>query len=389
MAPANVPTQTVFSPSTAAPPHGLREDENARVSRPASPRKDESGDTRMGSPSPDRSGRISPSRRTFRTASPSRPSPIVLDPIETPLTTVRPFPSPTTTRSYSTSHLPQPAARRSFPLASPAPPRPQRLLHSASQSAIQPAIKTSHTHPIHISSMLPPDLLAKVSSSIFAVLPAAEAPAEGPWHVAQAPDLANTEAAPPSPQIGNLFLSSCPGKKVRLTGPVVEGSRSAICRDLKLDLVRAKSAPYNVQVVICCLDDAELEFLGVPWAEYEEVAAELGLAVIRIPLGEGLAPASIPEIDQVVGQVILDHTLRGRSMLVHCRGGVRRSKRILSRLMRDAQVGRAGSIAVCWYAKLGLAGNLQTDAVDALVRQAVLWLRERRRCVRLERDGAL
>lgn len=38
--------------------------------------------------------------------------------------------------------------------------------------------------------------------------------------------------------IGNLLLSSCPGKKVRLDGPV--RGRAAICRDLKLDLGRIK-----------------------------------------------------------------------------------------------------------------------------------------------------
>ena len=46
----------------------------------------------------------------------------------------------------------------------------------------------------------------------------------------------------PQPQInlgiGNLLLSSCPGKKVRLEGPV--RGRATICRDLKLDLQRIK-----------------------------------------------------------------------------------------------------------------------------------------------------
>lgn len=36
----------------------------------------------------------------------------------------------------------------------------------------------------------------------------------------------------------NLLLSSCPGKKVRLTGPV--NGRSAVCRDLQQDLRRMK-----------------------------------------------------------------------------------------------------------------------------------------------------
>jgi hypothetical protein len=39
--------------------------------------------------------------------------------------------------------------------------------------------------------------------------------------------------------IGNLYLSSCPGKKVRLNGPIK--GRGAICRDLGADLARVKS----------------------------------------------------------------------------------------------------------------------------------------------------
>lgn len=36
--------------------------------------------------------------------------------------------------------------------------------------------------------------------------------------------------------VGNFLLSSCPGKKVRLSGPVK--GRGAICRDLRRDLER-------------------------------------------------------------------------------------------------------------------------------------------------------
>ena len=39
-----------------------------------------------------------------------------------------------------------------------------------------------------------------------------------------------------APAIGNLLLSSCPGKKVRLDGPIQ--GRIGICRDLKRDLER-------------------------------------------------------------------------------------------------------------------------------------------------------
>ncbi|RDB24873.1 hypothetical protein Hypma_008087 [Hypsizygus marmoreus] len=145
----------------------------------------------------------------------------------------------------------------------------------------------------------------------------------------------------PSPQspsltIGNLFLSSCPGKKVRLQGPVK--GRTGVCRDLDTDLKRIKE--LGVGCIICCLDDGELEFLGAPWSEYENSAKSNGIDVLRIPTPEGLAPLAPTFLDAHLTKVINTYTLRGIPVLVHCRGGV----------------GRAGVIACCWLIRLGLCG---------------------------------
>lgn len=116
-------------------------------------------------------------------------------------------------------------------------------------------------------------------------------------------------------KIGNLVLSSCPGKKVRLsdqhlsilgipeicrpgTGPTMDSplidprtlsknaiiqfglNRSPICRDLEMDFKRAISQA-DIKCVVCCIDDNELRFLGAAWEEYERVAGKLGLEIIR------------------------------------------------------------------------------------------------------------
>ncbi|KAG1807198.1 hypothetical protein EV424DRAFT_1427981, partial [Suillus variegatus] len=52
--------------------------------------------------------------------------------------------------------------------------------------------------------------------------------------------------------LGNLMLSSCPGKKVCLAGPV--RGRSAVCRDLDTDLwrisqVRARCIVWLVDIL--------------------------------------------------------------------------------------------------------------------------------------------
>ncbi|CAG7850535.1 SubName: Full=Uncharacterized protein {ECO:0000313/EMBL:CCA67563.1} [Serendipita indica DSM 11827] len=143
-------------------------------------------------------------------------------------------------------------------------------------------------------------------------------------------------AALPRPPLGNLFLSSCPGKKVRLQGPVK--GRGTICRDLGRDLQRIRDS--GVGCIICCLDDGELHFLGAPWEEYCAEAHQLGLDVLRIPTPEGFAPLDPAVINAHLDTIITRYTLRGTSVLVHCRGGV----------------GRAGLVACCWMLKLGLIG---------------------------------
>lgn len=175
------------------------------------------------------------------------------------------------------------------------------------------------------------------------------------------PRAGSVEAVPQSPApapfvLGNLLLSSCPGKKVRLTGPVK--GRGAICRDLRSDLGRVKD--IGVGCIVCCLDDDELDFLGASWTEYSAVANSIGLDVLRLPTPEGLAPLVPRVVDEHLGRAIHQYTMRGVPILVHCRGGV----------------GRAGLIACCWMLKLGLCG-WERDSV-ALVERVIAVVRRRR-----------
>ena len=118
------------------------------------------------------------------------------------------------------------------------------------------------------------------------------------------------------PVIGNMLLSSCPGKKgmllkidllfhrltsfphlaVRLTGPV--GGRVGVCRDLSRDLERMRtlgvgcivwyfpflskrSSLAKARLSYSCLDDSELAYLGVSWSDYARIADEIGIDVLR------------------------------------------------------------------------------------------------------------
>ncbi|KAG2015945.1 hypothetical protein CC2G_009163 [Coprinopsis cinerea AmutBmut pab1-1] len=199
------------------------------------------------------------------------------------------------------------------------------MLTDATNRALHVALETalSSSLPQHEPDHKPPS--SSISVSLSLQLP-----------------LSITPSVEPSPEkqqlIGNLFMSSCPGKKVRLNDASSNTGRSAVCRDLDMDLARFKE--QGIGCIICCLDDLELEFLGAPWPQYVKAAQRIGIDVLRLPIPEGLPPRSPEYLDTHLTRILNDYTLKGTSVLVHCRGGV----------------GRAGVIACSWLIKLGICG---------------------------------
>ncbi|CDZ98297.1 Protein-tyrosine/Dual specificity phosphatase [Phaffia rhodozyma] len=244
------------------------------------------------------------------------------------------------------------------------------------------SVKTSNTHPINISIVVPPDYIhylepllhlvdppsinppfpSSASHQTFLLPPLLDlhylsqtnpaidsappillssVPPEhcipnSPASLSTHPDVQSQKEAKPD-HVGNFLLSSCPGKKVRLQGPVK--GRGAICRDLRVDLERIKG--LGVGCIICCLDDDELGYLGAPIHEYENTARAIGLEVMRIPMPEGLTPTSLSQFDAQISSIVTRYTLRGINVLAHCRGGV----------------GRAGLVASSWAIKMGLVSS--------------------------------
>ncbi|KZO91123.1 hypothetical protein CALVIDRAFT_366704 [Calocera viscosa TUFC12733] len=228
---------------------------------------------------------------------------------------------------------------------------------------LPPCVKTSESHPISTSMLIPKHIMPLVASHIsalhtlnlhnndFHAFPLRLSPHSHLLRLLQ-----TTLHPPPGTRIphtalGNLHLSSCPGKKVRLTGG--SDGRGAISRDLDTDLARFKDAGIgcviwyvSLSLHLCwrgaegdsCLDDTELALLGVPFPAYQRTLSHLGISLIRIPIAEGLAPLSPSLLYSRLEPVIREYTLRGVEVLVHCRGGV----------------GRAGVVAGGWALMLGL-----------------------------------
>ncbi|KAF8580005.1 hypothetical protein K439DRAFT_1654413 [Ramaria rubella] len=252
------------------------------------------------------------------------------------------------------------------------PPSVQGRPHSA-PPLLSPSLASQENQPNGIATSPPSlsevvhamssDILANVDNAEKALIshPAInDTSPTAPWALSAAPHL----VPPLRPALGNILLSSCPGKKVRLTGPVK--GRSAICRDLTHDLRRVKA--LGIGCIICCLDDDELEFLGASWSQYSQIARGVGLDILRIPMPEGLTPTSPATLDQHLSYIINSYTLQGVPVLVHCRGGV----------------GRAGLVACCWMMKLGLCGwvtpatSMEDKETVELVERAITVVRRRR-----------
>ncbi|KAJ1327188.1 hypothetical protein BSLG_010530 [Batrachochytrium salamandrivorans] len=147
---------------------------------------------------------------------------------------------------------------------------------------------------------------------------------------------------------GNLCLSSCPGKKVRLTTGPVDG-RAAVCRDLESDFERIASA--GVQTVVCCLCDEELMLLGAPFNEYLDAAHAWGITVIRIPIVEGKTPLCLMDMVLVLDEID-SRIAAGTHALCHCRGGI----------------GRAGLVACCYMLYKGYCDTAE-DAITYIRRR--------------------
>lgn len=156
-------------------------------------------------------------------------------------------------------------------------------------------VKTSDTHPIIISPFFPTEMLeilrdhmippppgktVQLKSGIDVpalLLSQAHGQAEGPagqgtvvpspvgssfWGGTSNSVSSKKGFKGEKPKLGNLLLSSCPGKRLRMGGPVK--GRGPVCRDLKTDLGRIKAEGVGCLVwyVSCLIPKQRLAVVG-------------------------------------------------------------------------------------------------------------------------------
>jgi len=165
-------------------------------------------------------------------------------------------------------------------------------------------------------------------------------------------------------QPGQIGLMIAPGR-------CDEDAKAIWQRDLQADLRRLKGH-YDVDRLVCLLDAAEREFLGI--STLLEDAAALGMATENLPIEDDALPTSLDEFSALVDRV-LAAVAAGETVAIHCRGGG----------------GRTGTLAASCLVKLGYDPEAAIATVQA-VRSGALSVAAQREFVRqfaqLQEDAA-
>ncbi|CAK5265358.1 unnamed protein product [Mycena citricolor] len=178
------------------------------------------------------------------------------------------------------------------------------------------SVKTSSTHPINVSAVIPVEVVTLISSHLTLS-------SHGPtaFEIPPAIFLDRLLASSRPVHARNNSFAIAAGHSVASETAVIGlRNRSRVDEDLQAAIgstVTPSLVSKPLSEMPCfAIDDVELDFLGAPWPEYEIAARSFGLSVLRIPIPEGLAPLSPADLDLHLTLLIQSYTLRGIPILV-------------------------------------------------------------------------
>lgn len=129
-----------------------------------------------------------------------------------------------------------------------------------------------------------------------------------------------------APGGGRIGLTICPGKVQAdsMTGPWD--------RDLNADLAVARR--FGAAAVVTLMEDEELAWVQVPVDRLGPAVRALGMEWLHLPIVDVSVPDEAFEVRWLwAGARLREHLRRGRSVVIHCRGGLGRSGEIAARLL--------------------------------------------------------
>lgn len=150
----------------------------------------------------------------------------------------------------------------------------------------------------------------------------------------------------PSIKFGMTF---CPGK-VQL-----DALTGSWFRDLKIDLLRIRDV-FNVQRLVCCLEQHELEMLKVESIDKHCLKAGLELFFIPIPDGGTPKKESLSKFQQVLPRLLESQAENGYTG-IFCKGGLGRTGLITAALLREYGVNSKEAIQMVRLARPGAVEN--------------------------------
>lgn len=160
-----------------------------------------------------------------------------------------------------------------------------------------------------------------------------------------------------------LGLTIAPGRKEK------KPNGEHYDRDLDKDLKRLKQF-YNTDLIISLLEEDELGLLCIP--DLLKKIHEYDMASIWIPIKDLLAPASIGRFAESITN-ITDSLERGRTVVIHCKGGRGRSGLVAASCLIATE--RVSSTHAIELVRLFRSGAVETDAQVAFLKEFELLLK--------------